>query len=110
LRQRIYKHKSSEILSVRQKIKSKSETKVLESAVNESLKKKTKQKTARVFRTVYSILKKSRPYTYMAHGIEWRELNGLDSVRVLRSRESCADIAHHVGNEIRKAVVKNIVL
>jgi hypothetical protein len=63
-------------------------------------------KTARVFRTVYNIVKKGRPYTDMALDIELQELNG----RVLHSRKSCADIAHHIGNEVRKAVVENIVL
>jgi hypothetical protein len=39
-----------------------------------------------------------------------KKLNGLYFGHVLHSRKSCADIAHHIGNEMRRAVVKNIVL
>jgi hypothetical protein len=62
------------------------------------------------FHKVYNIIMKGRPYTDMAHDIELQELNGLDLGHGLHSRKSCADIAHHIGNEMRKAVVKNIVL
>jgi hypothetical protein len=87
---------------VYQEIKCKAETKLLESAVYESL-KKDETKTARVFRSVYNIFKEGRPYTDMAHDTELQELNGLDLGRVLHSRKSCTDIAHHVGNEMKKA-------
>jgi hypothetical protein len=46
----------------------------------------------------------------MVHDTELHDLNGLDLGRVLQSRKSCADIAYNIGNEMRKAVVKNTVL
>jgi hypothetical protein len=57
LRQKIHKHKNSETHGICQKIKCKDETKVLESAVYESL-KNDKTKTPRIFRTAYNIVKK----------------------------------------------------
>jgi hypothetical protein len=82
LRQKIKKYKNGETHSLCQKIKCKAETKVLESAVYESL-KKDETKMAQVFRMVYNIVKKGRPYTDMAHDIELQKLNGLDLGHVL---------------------------
>jgi len=53
---------------------------------------------------------KGKPNTDMAHYSELLHLNGLPLGHGLHSQKSCANTAYHIVNEIRKTVVKNIVL
>ena len=57
-------------------------------------------KTGRVFRNVYYNVYKCRPYTDMSYHTELQESNGLNLGYVLHSRKSCADIGHHIGNQM----------
>ena len=64
--------------------------------------------TVRVFRTVYFLMKEKCPFTDFPHLIDLQQLNEAHIGHVLHSRVSAADICNHIGNEMRKNVVKAI--
>ena len=65
--------------------------------------------TSRVFRTTYKIAKRERPFTDLPGDIELQQMNGLDLGRVLHSDRSCADIVSHIGREMRRKLVEDII-
>lgn len=65
--------------------------------------------TSRVFRTAYKIAKHGRPLLDMRVDVILQELNGVDMGRVLQSNKTCAEITDHIANEMRKAMVNDIV-
>lgn len=101
-----FQHKNNETRAVCRRVKRKARA---EGAAHESL-QIDERRTGRVSSTIFIVVKKSRAYTDMEHGIELQELNCLDLGRVLHSRKSCADITHHIRNKMRSVAVRNVVL
>jgi hypothetical protein len=62
-----------------------------------------------VFQTVYKIAKKQRPFCDLPDDIHMQILNGINMGRVLHSDKSCADIATHITDEIKKKTAEDIV-
>jgi len=69
------------------------------------------ESTKRVFNTdtVYSIVKKTRPFTDLPYDIQLQHLNGLDMGRILHSDHACADIASHIAIEMKAKVTNFLV-
>ena len=64
--------------------------------------------TCRIFRTVYKQIKLNRPFLDFAVEVELQKLNGLNMGRILHSNVSCANIARHIGYELRKQVTQKM--
>ena len=67
------------------------------------------ESTIRVFNTVYSIVKKTRPFTDLLFDIQLQKLNGLDMGRILHSDHACADIASHITIEMKAKITNFLV-
>ena len=65
--------------------------------------------TARVFRTAYFLMKKERPLTDFPHLIDLQQANNMDMGSILHSRVTAAAICEHVGNEMRKILIKAVI-
>uniref|UniRef100_A0A4X2K3N5 KIAA1586 n=1 Tax=Vombatus ursinus TaxID=29139 RepID=A0A4X2K3N5_VOMUR len=65
--------------------------------------------TVRVFKTVYSLVKRNRPLSDIEGAIELQEKNGIDIGNCLRTRYSATRIAEHIAKEIKMKMFKNIV-
>ena len=65
--------------------------------------------TCNVFRTVYYIARKNRPFLDHAELIELQELNGVHTGRMLHSNVVAADIVSHIADEMKKKLVKSII-
>ena len=63
----------------------------------------------RIFRTVYTQMKLNRPFSDFETEIELQKQNGLDVEQILHSNVYCASIEMHIGSEMRKQVMQNIV-
>jgi len=67
------------------------------------------ESTIRVFNTVYSIVKKTRPFTDLPFDIQLQKFNGLDMGRILHSDHACANIASHIAIEIKAKITNFLV-
>ena len=65
--------------------------------------------TSRVFRTVYNLVKQTRPFTDLESNIDVQKLNGLNMGRILHSNVSCANIVKHIADEMRCKLIADIV-
>ncbi|XP_068953278.1 E3 SUMO-protein ligase KIAA1586-like isoform X2 [Petaurus breviceps papuanus] len=65
--------------------------------------------TVRVFKTVYSLVKRNRPLSDIEGAIESQEKNGIDIGSCLRTRYSATRIAEHIAKEIKMKVFQSIV-
>ncbi|XP_043849145.1 E3 SUMO-protein ligase KIAA1586-like isoform X2 [Dromiciops gliroides] len=65
--------------------------------------------TVRVFKTVYSLVKRNRPLSDIEGAIELQEKNGIDIGSCLRTRYSATRIAEHIAKEIKMKMFKNII-
>ena len=65
--------------------------------------------TARVFRTAYFLMKRERPFTDFPHLIDLQQANNTDMGSILHSRVTAAAICEHVGNEMRKNLIKAVI-
>ncbi|XP_020859590.1 E3 SUMO-protein ligase KIAA1586-like isoform X2 [Phascolarctos cinereus] len=64
--------------------------------------------TVRVFKTVYSLVKRNRPLSDIEGAIELQEKNGIDIGNCLRTRYSATRIAEHIAKEIKMTKFKSI--
>ncbi|KAK5647935.1 hypothetical protein RI129_002827 [Pyrocoelia pectoralis] len=108
LRKKIFKHKNSEAHKCAEKIvldgkKEKMKTAILKQELG------TNESTQYIFRTVYNIVKKGRPFTDLPLDVDLQMLNGVNIGRILQSDHSCANIACHIANEMRKTILKKMV-
>ncbi|XP_072472196.1 E3 SUMO-protein ligase KIAA1586-like isoform X2 [Notamacropus eugenii] len=65
--------------------------------------------TVRVFKTVYSLVKRNRPLSDIEGAIELQEKNGIDIGNCLRTRYSATRIAEHIAKEIKMKIFKSII-
>lgn len=65
--------------------------------------------TCRVFRTVYKQIKLNRPFSDFETEIELQRLNDVNMGRILHTNVSCANIATHIGSQMRKQVALKIL-
>ncbi|XP_036600418.1 E3 SUMO-protein ligase KIAA1586-like isoform X2 [Trichosurus vulpecula] len=65
--------------------------------------------TVRVFKTVYSLVKRNRPLSDIEGAIELQEKNGVDIGNCLRTRYSATRIAEHIAKEIKMKIFKSII-
>ena len=108
LRKKIFDHKNS----TAHKAALNAVNSAAKQAVEKSFAKQSKVEndtTCRVFRTVYKIVKKERPFSDLPDDIVLQQLNGLNMGRILQSDHACADIADHIATEMRSKITKNIV-
>lgn len=67
------------------------------------------QKTAVVFRSVYYLAKKNRPFTDHPSLIELQRLNGVDCGIILHSRYSATNITDCIAQEMRQKILENVI-
>lgn len=108
LRKKIHKHKISECHKRCEQILKAQEENILPKAVSRGISGKF-ESTIRVFNTVYSIVKKTRPFTDLPFDIQLQKLNGLDMGRILHSDHACADIASHIAIEMKTKITNFLV-
>lgn len=65
--------------------------------------------TARVFWTAYKEAKRHRPTNGFEHEIDCKELNGVDTGRILHSNVSCSNIQKHISGEMKIKLFERIV-
>ena len=107
LRKKTAEHKESKIHKLLSEILLKRSDDVLPHMMNQATEREN-EIMVRVFRTAYFLMKKKQPFTDFPHLIDLQQLNEADMGHVLHSRVSAADICDHIGNEMRKNVVKAI--
>lgn len=107
LRKKIYEHRVSAAHTSCEKILSCSKSKQFEEC-NAKLLKVQEETTCRVFRTVYNIAKKGRPFVDLGYDVDLQILNGVDMGRTLHSNVTCANIADHIAHEMRQKLVANV--
>lgn len=108
LRKKIHKHKNSECHKRCEQILKTQEENILPKSVSSGISSKF-ESTIRVFNTVYSIVKKTRPFTDLPFDIQLQKLNGLDMGRILHSDHACANIASHIALEMRTKVTNFLI-
>ena len=65
--------------------------------------------TIKVFNTVYSLAKRSRPFCDIEHEIELQIKNGVDMGVGLHSRKTAVKIVGHIATQIRKELFSKII-
>lgn len=108
LRKKIFDHHNSEahLRAVRIK-KDSTEERLRRQLENEN--KDQHETTCRIFRTVYKELKQNRPFTDLEDDIDLQVLNGIKMGRILQSRISCSNISKHIGEEMRRKLLTEII-
>ena len=65
--------------------------------------------TIKVFNTVYSLAKRSRPFCDIEHEIELQIKNGVDTGVGLHSRKTAVKIVDHLATQIRKELFTKMI-
>ena len=75
----------------------------------DNLYKKHMDFTIKVFNTVYSLAKRSRPFCDIEHEIELQIENGVDMGVGIHSRKTAVKIVDHIATQIRKELFTKII-
>ena len=75
----------------------------------DNLNEKHMDSTIKVFNTVYSLAKRSRPFCDIEHEIELQIKNGVDMGVGLHSRKTAVKIVDHIATQIRKELFSKII-
>ena len=70
----------------------------------DALNQKRIQSTCRVFNTVYSLVKRNRPFSDIKDEVELQIKNGVDMGHGLHSRKTAVKIVDHIAKEIKSEV------
>ena len=70
----------------------------------DALNKKRIQSTCRIFNTVYSLVKRNRPFPDIEDEVELQIKNGVDMDHGLHSRKTAVKIVNHIAKEIKSKV------
>ena len=74
----------------------------------DALNQKRIQSTCRVFNTVYSLVKRNRPFSDIENEVELQIKNGVDMGHGLHSRKTAAKIVDYITKEIKSKVFAKI--
>ena len=108
LRKKISDHKESEMHKRAVIVQSNKQDHALQSVIgNQS--QNNYETTSRVFRTVYKEVKLDRPFTDLESDVDLQILNGLNMGQILHSNVTCGNIARHIGQEMRKKVLRHVL-
>ena len=74
----------------------------------DALNQKRIQSTCTVFNTVYSLVKRNRPFSNIEDEVELQIKNGVDMGHELHSRKTAVKIVDHIAKEIKNEVFAQI--
>jgi len=109
LRKKIYEHSNSKGHKQAAEVLQVSQEQLLKTIVSEQ-QTGCHLATCNVFRTAYYIAKNDRPYTDFTELLLLQQLNGVKIGRVLHSKTVCVDIIDEISSEMKKNVLKTLVV
>ena len=65
--------------------------------------------TTKVFRTVYNIVKKNRPFADLPSEVDLQEMNGVSMGQILHSNVSATNITIHIAREMKERVARKLI-
>ena len=74
----------------------------------DALNQKRIQTPCRVFNTVYSLVKRNRPFSNIEDEVELQIKNGVDMGQRLHSRKTAVKVVDHIAKEIKSKIFAKI--
>jgi hypothetical protein len=108
LRKKIYEHAKGHSHTTAEELLKKSGENDLVNVVS-GQQKHLHDSTARVFNTVYSLIKNNRPFTDLPSLIALQSMNGADMGLILHSKTTASSIADMIGSQMRSKLCAEII-